>query len=83
MAKELTNEKLVPFAALVHALDGAIQTRSIYPPKHPMLAESAKGLKVALDAWFRIEGKLDNGVLTIKVPKNDPQTKTGREIQVK
>ncbi len=61
MAKELTNEKLVPFAALVHALDGAIQTRSIYPPKHPMLAESAKGLKVALDAWFRIEGKLDLG----------------------
>jgi len=32
---------------------------------------------------YKIEAIYDNGVLTIKVPKNDPQTKTGREIQVK
>jgi len=61
MTKGQTKDRPVRLATLVHALDSTIQTRSIYPPRHPMLAESVKNTKAALETWFRSEGKLELG----------------------
>ena len=53
------SDKTAAFMELVRFINTAIRNSAMYPAGHPMLADSLKSLKAALDGWLGSEGKLD------------------------